>query len=54
MKSFELHSGRTIIKIARVPFSNGDHYIIEAGTNIGELKSNLHLTDISIENKKNA
>ena len=37
MKSFELHSGLTIIKIARVPFSNGDRYIIEAATNIGEI-----------------
>lgn len=53
MKSFELHSGRTIIKIVRVPFSNGDRYIIAAGTTIGEVKSNLNLTDIRRSNKKN-
>ncbi|MGN6533157.1 MAG: hypothetical protein ACTHK0_15550 [Ginsengibacter sp.] len=54
MKSFELHSGATIIKVSRVPFSNGDRYIIIANTNIGEVNSNLHLTDINRSNKKNS
>jgi hypothetical protein len=53
MKSFELHAGQTVIKISRVPFSNGDRYLIKAATNNGELQSNLNLTDITKSNKKN-
>ena len=54
MKSFEFHSGQTIIKISRVPLSNGDRYLIKATTRTGELQSNLNITDISRSNKKNS
>lgn len=54
MKSFELHSGTTIISISRVPFSNGDRYVIKAKTQIGEVTSSLNLTDASRSNKKNS
>lgn len=45
MKSFELHAGATLITVERVPFSNGDRYIIQATTHIGEVNS--HLTQIA-------
>ncbi|MEO8932814.1 MAG: hypothetical protein ABI295_00785 [Xanthomarina sp.] len=54
MKSFELHAGQTEIKISRVPFSNGDRYVIKATTTIGELQSNLYLTDVNQSNKRNS
>lgn len=54
MKSFELHSGPTIIKISRVPFSNDDRYLIKAMTAIGEINSTLSLTDINRSNKRNS
>lgn len=54
MKSFELHSGATIITINRVPFSNGDRYVIKAKTQIGEVTSSLNLTDINRTNKRNS
>ncbi|MGN6194909.1 MAG: hypothetical protein ACTHOB_08220 [Ginsengibacter sp.] len=54
MKSFELHSGATIITISRVPFSNGDRYIIKAKTEVGEVTSSLNLTDVTKSNKKNS
>ena len=54
MKSFELHSGQTVISINRVPFSNGDRYLIKAKTNSGETNSSLSLSDINRTNKKNS
>jgi hypothetical protein len=54
MKSFELHSGQTIISVRRVPFSNGDRYVIEASTKAGEIHSNFMLTDVNKTNKKNS
>lgn len=54
MESFELHSGLTVISVKRVPFSNGDRYIINARTRIGEVSSNLHLTEIHRTNKRNS
>lgn len=54
MKSFELHAGQTVIKIQRVPFSNGDRYLINATSNMGEIKSNYVLVDINHSNKKSA
>lgn len=53
MKSFELHAGQTIIKVSRVPFSNGDRYMIKATSKIGEIMSNYTLADIEHSNKKN-
>ena len=50
MKSFELHAGKTIIKISRVPFSNGDRYMIKATSKIGEIMSNYTLVDIEHSN----
>jgi hypothetical protein len=54
MKYFELHSGNTVIKVNRVPFSNGDRYLIRATTTTGEVQSNLNLTDINRSNKRNS
>ena len=54
MKSFELHSGSTIISIKRVPFSNGDRYLSIAKTKIGELESTYNLTPIDQSNSKNS
>lgn len=54
MKSFELHAGKTIIKVSRVPFSNGDRYLIKATTKVGEVQSNFNITDVSRSNKRNS
>ena len=53
MKSFELHAGQTVIKVSRVPFSNGDRYLIRASTKAGEVRSNFNITDVSRSNKRN-
>jgi len=54
MKSFELHAGNTIIIVKRVPFSNGDRYLINAKTNFDEINSNFSLADIGRSNKRNS
>jgi len=54
MKSFELHAGATLITVERVPFSNGDRYIIQASTHIDEVNSNLTLADIEHSNKRSS
>lgn len=52
MKSFELHAGQTLIKVSRVPFSNGDRYMIRATSKMGEILSNYTVADIEHSNKK--
>lgn len=54
MKSFELHAGATLITVERVPFSNGDRYIIQATTHISEVNSHLTLVDIEHSNKRSS
>ena len=51
MKSFELRAGNTVIKLARVPFSNGDRYLIKATTTQGEINSDYVLSDVAHSNK---
>lgn len=54
MKSFELRAGGTVIDIKRVPFSNGDRYLIKANTDYNELNSNYTIASVDRSNKKNA
>jgi len=54
MKSFELHSGSTIIIVKRVPFAYGDRYSSTAKTKIGEMESVFNLTPVDHSNAKNA
>ena len=54
MRSFELRSGATTLKISRVPRANGDRYLIRATSKIGEVESNFNLLDIRRSNKNNS
>jgi hypothetical protein len=54
MKSFELHSGSTIIAVKSVPFAYGDRYLSIAKTKIGEIESVFYLTRADLSNAKNA
>jgi hypothetical protein len=54
MKSFELRSGSTIIRISRVPLAYGDRYLVIAKTNIGEVESQFNLAPADRSNAKNA
>ena len=54
MKSFELRAGQTEITIKRVPFPNGDRYLITASTSVDEIKSNFQIIDLNKSNKNNA
>ena len=54
MKSFELRSGNKVITVKRVPFSNGDRYLITAKTNFDEVNSNFLLAGIDRSNKRNS
>lgn len=54
MQSFELHSGNVVIKVSRVPFSNGDRYIMKAFSKADNIVSVMNLSNINITNKKNS
>ena len=54
MKSFELHAGNIVIKVSRVPFSNGDRYIAIATSKQDNIISTMNLSNINKSNKKNS
>lgn len=54
MQSFELRSGTSIIKVSRVPYSNGDRYIAIAKNKEDEIEAIMPLISHQISNKKSA
>lgn len=52
MQSFELHSGNVVIKVSRVPFSNGDRYAMKAVSKEDNIVSVFNISDINKSNKK--
>lgn len=54
MQSFELHAGNIVIKVSRVPFSNGDRYIMEAVSKEDNIVSVFSIANSNKSNKKNS
>ena len=54
MQSFELKSGSSVIKVSRVPYSNGDRYLATVRNKEDEIEAILPLLDHRISNKRNA
>lgn len=54
MQSFELKSGTSIIKVSRVPYSNGDRYFAIAKNKVDEIEAIMPLINHQISNKKSA